>query len=144
MPAIVLAVVLGGCGGGRVIVHGDTMAPAIKDGDGVVYQEYGGAEPRRSDIVIVKHAGILRVLRVIGLPGETVTIANGVVSIGGTALVEPYLTAGTRTESSRATWPVPPDSYFLLVDHRASSGADSRNPDLGFVPRSEIVGKAKP
>ena len=138
LALLVLVLILAACGS-RIGVKGDSMAPTIKDGDTVTYQEYGSSDPQRSDIVVVRHAGILRILRVIGLPGETVSLANGSVSIGATPLAEPYLAAGTRTESNTTTYAVPASSYFLLLDNRSNAG-DSRG-DLGFVPRAEVVGK---
>jgi signal peptidase I len=139
-PVVLLVVVVAACGGSRIAIKGDSMSPTINDGETVTYQDYGSASPQRGDIVVVRHAGIIRVLRVIGLPGETVSLANGVVAIGPVALAEPYLPNGSYTDSDTKSYAVPAGSYFLLVDNRAHLG-DSRGADLGFVPRAEIVGK---
>jgi signal peptidase I len=136
---LLAAIAFGACGA-RLSISGDAMAPAIKDGESLTYDDYGSNQPQRGDIVVVRHAGIVRVLRVIGLPGDTVTITNGAVAVGGSVLAETYLSSGTRTESDTASYLVPPASYFLLVDNRARVG-DSRAATLGFVPRAEIIGR---
>jgi len=77
------------------------------------------------------------VKRVIGLPGDTVRERNGVVSVNGRRLSEPYVAVGHRDRESGA-WHVPAGSYFLLGDNRAES-CDSRT--FGPVPKRDIVGR---
>jgi signal peptidase I len=79
------------------------------------------------------------VKRIIGLPGETVTIHDNHVYINNKPLKEPYLTVPTT-----GTWGpyvVPKDSYFMLGDNRPISD-DSRWWIHKFVPRSSIIGRA--
>jgi signal peptidase I len=77
------------------------------------------------------------VKRVIGLPGDTVRERDGVVSVDGRPLSEPYVAVG-RPDHESGTWHVPQGSYFLLGDNRAES-CDSRA--FGPVPRHDIVGR---
>ena len=77
------------------------------------------------------------VKRVIGLPGETVRERNGVVSVDGRRLSEPYVRAGDRDHES-GSWHVSAGSYFVLGDNRAES-CDSRA--FGSVPKRDIVGR---
>jgi len=77
------------------------------------------------------------VKRVIGLPGDTVRERNGIVSVDGRRLSEPYVAAGHRDLQSGA-WHVPAGSYFLLGDNRDES-CDSRT--FGPVPKRDIVGR---
>ena len=77
------------------------------------------------------------VKRVIGLPGDTVRERNGVVSVDGRRLSEPYLATGHRDHES-GSWRVPAGSYLLLGDNRAES-CDSRT--FGPVPKRDIVGR---
>lgn len=80
--------------------------------------------------------------RVIGLPGEKVTIASGKVFINGSLLSEPYLASQTVTlAGSGKTFQitVAPNQYFVLGDNRSNS-SDSR--DWGLVPNENIIGRA--
>jgi signal peptidase I len=77
------------------------------------------------------------VKRVIGVPGDTVEIRQGVVYVNGDALDESYL-AG-RYQEGRASVTVGSGEYYVLGDNRARSD-DSRN--WGMVPEENIIGKA--
>ncbi len=149
-------------------VDGTSMAPTLADGElllvnALVYtrvdveklarfvpgwdpgppaERYLFHGPQRGDIVIFHHpSGVHRdlVKRVIGLPGETVEIRGGVVSIDGRALVEPYLAGGEVPIGDMAPLRVPEGTYFVLGDNRNHS-QDSRV--LGPIPADLIVGKA--
>lgn len=116
------------------------MAPTLKDGDIKIVDTgaYSSSPPRRGDIIFF-HVKVGLIGRVIGLPGETVTIAGGAVSVNGKILSEPYLAPGTQTTAPQVTYAVPSGKYFVLHDNRAHSGGDSRTG--GFVPLSAIEGK---
>ncbi len=77
--------------------------------------------------------------RVIGLPGETITIRDNQVLIDGEVIDEPYLRPGTVSEDFGPET-VPPDHYFVMGDNRGSS-RDSRF-GLGTIERDRIIGKA--
>jgi signal peptidase I len=104
--------------------------------------------PERGDIIVFKaptkveaacNAGGTFIKRIIGLPGERVSMRHGYVSINGARLAEPYLAAGNRGRES-GEWPrSPPDGYFVLGDNRSKS-CDSRR--WGVVPRESIIGRA--
>jgi signal peptidase I len=83
-------------------------------------------------------AGGTYVKRVIGLPGERVTEADGYLSIDGQRLDEPYIPASGRDHEPKRTWRVPAGAYFLLGDNRAQS-CDSRV--FGAVPKSDVIGR---
>ncbi len=74
--------------------------------------------------------------RVIGIPGDQIDISDGVVTINGVPLSEPYINA---EPSYDGTWQVPEGQYFVLGDNRNNS-SDSHN--WSFLPRDDIVGKA--
>ena len=84
------------------------------------------------------------VKRVIGVPGDTVEIRDGVVYVNGSRLQEPYLTPpGTRTDHmdpdlEEEVSPIKEGHYFVLGDNRRQSN-DSR--DWGLVPQENMVGK---
>lgn len=88
------------------------------------------------------------VKRLVGLPGETITISNGDIIVDGKALEEPLSIKKiryTNTDafegpygSEGALITVPRDHYFMLGDNTAAS-RDSRY--WGFVPKGNIEGK---
>ena len=87
--------------------------------------------------VLQPNVDIDLVKRVIGLPGETVSILDGVVQVDGRALDEPYVLPDGRSFSPVT---VPEGHYFMLGDNRGNSD-DSRY-TLGLVPRENFVGRA--
>jgi signal peptidase I len=101
--------------------------------------------PSRGDIVVfdtppeaVRQCGTggTFVKRLIGLPGETVSERDGVISIDGQRLGEPYARRGSLGVGPRS-WQVPQGAYFLLGDNRPQS-CDSR--EFGSVPRDHLIG----
>lgn len=84
------------------------------------------------------------VKRVIGLPGETIEVRDGVVFIDGDELIEaPAVDGGylqARSNDDVGPVEIPDDEYFLMGDNRPNS-ADSRS-TLGTIERDEIVGRA--
>lgn len=76
------------------------------------------------------------VKRVIGLPGDTVVLDDGVVSVNGVELDEPYAVL----DRDRGEWTVPEGQLFVLGDNRGNSG-DSRS-TLGYVAIDDVVGRA--
>jgi signal peptidase I len=88
--------------------------------------------------------------RVIGLPGDTVACCNALdqMTVNGIPIVEPYLKlpAGvTRPSATDFKVVVPKDSLWVMGDNRYDS-KDSRyntaTPSKGFVPYSDVVGRA--
>ena len=95
--------------------------------------------PQRGDVIVFGYPNDPSrdfVKRVIGLPGETVSIARGTVYVDDVMLEEPYLER--RDLGNLAPVLVPPNHYFVLGDNRRDS-SDSRH--WGTVPLDNIVGK---
>lgn len=106
-------------------------------------------DPRRGDIIVFKApaeveaacgTGGTFVKRLVGLPGEKVSMRNGYVFINGVQLDEPYLRRGDRGGESGDWGRIPSGEYFVLGDNRAMS-CDSRR--WGVVPRDNIIGRAE-
>ena len=106
------------------------------------YRRLPGPErPDRMDIVIFKqesNVSRLWVKRIIGMPGDTVSIRRGIVSINGAPVKE----NGRRFHSYDDFGPVvvEPDHYFVLGDYRSNS-FDSRK--FGTIAYEQIVGKTR-
>jgi len=104
--------------------------------------------PERGDIIVFDApatvqaacgAGGAFVKRIVGLPGEKVSMRNGHVFVDGVRLREPYLARAFRGQES-GDWPRSPrNGYFVLGDNRTLS-CDSRR--WGVVPRERIIGRA--
>ena len=98
--------------------------------------------PARGDVVVFRHPQEPEadyVKRIIGLPGETVIVVEGTVSIDGRPLDEPYLNPLYRDRRSSDALRVPLDHYFVMGDHRNVS-SDSRS--WGTVSRALLKGQA--
>lgn len=108
---------------------------------------YTFSEPQRGDIIIFKYPDDETqkyVKRIIGLPGDTVTIEDGEIYINGSAT--PYQESYLKEEWIIATGPyefeVPEDSYLVLGDNRNDS-KDARYWSNSYVSKDEIIGKAE-
>jgi len=137
-----------------------SMEPTLDVGDRVlvnrlVYRFHG---PHRGDIIVFhppghgdeavrgarSEAGVTYIKRVIGLPGETLQITGGIVTVCKPAgqnchsLKEPY-TEGSLTAPRYGPFTVPQGDYFVMGDNRGDS-LDSRY--WGPLPRRNIIGEA--
>ena len=136
--------------GQRTVVRGDSMEPTLTNGENLIMDKisYRFSNPERFDIIIFpgpeeygEHPYYIK--RIIGLPGETVQIKDGLVYIDGRQLSEDvYGITDFIEEAHDAERPIAlkEDEYFCLGDNRPVS-YDSRYPEVGPVERSEIIGK---
>jgi len=129
------------------IVKGDSMVPNLHSGDYLIVDEisYVMFEPQRGDIVVLDYPldeSQRFIKRVIGLPGETVSIQNGTVKITkgeqGVLLDEKKYLANLTTEGN-VKITLGSDEYFVMGDNRQFS-YDSRK--WGVLPKKDIIGKA--
>jgi signal peptidase I len=133
------------------VVSGNSMYPTFHNGEYLIVNElakYRGTY-ERGDVVILRYPNDPSkyfIKRVIGLPGETVTIENGKVSITGPSqkeplvLDEPYVKNPRQDSSSRTLDKGEgKNEYFVMGDNRAQS-SDSRV--WGPVPERLMDGKA--
>jgi signal peptidase I len=127
-----------------VKVEGTSMMPNLLDQERLFINQfsYKFEGINRGDTVVFWFPGDTTksyIKRVIGLPGDTVLVDNGVVVVNGKSLKEDYVPAEYRDHISMPAVQIPKDEYFVLGDHRSSSN-DSRM--WGLVPRNYIYGKA--
>jgi signal peptidase I len=127
-----------------VKVEGTSMAPLLSDQERIFINKfvYRFEAIHRGDVVVFWYPldrSKSFIKRVIALPGETVTIRQGVVTVNGTVVPEPYVPPQYEDVSDYGPTRVPADSYFVMGDHRISSN-DSRV--FGAVPSQFIYGRA--
>jgi signal peptidase I len=127
-----------------VKVEGTSMAPLLSDQERIFINKFVYRfEPiQRRDVVVFWYPldrSKSFIKRVIGLPGESVEIRQGVVYVNGISIHEPYVPAQYEDMSDYGPVRVPKDSYFVMGDHRISSN-DSRV--FGPVASKYIYGRA--
>jgi len=163
------------------IVPSGSMNPTIVEGDRIFVNKLAfglrvpftsmelahWADPQRGDVIVFysPQDGVRMVKRVVGLPGETVSMVNNLIYIDGKPANLSLAAAGVNggrifasetLAGAAATHPivvtpalptrrtfgpvtVPPGHYFVLGDNRDNSG-DSRY--FGFVPHGNITGRS--
>jgi len=126
----------------RSIVKGHSMEPNLEEGQRLAASPlpYIFGEPQRGDIVMlypVEEDGPNLVKRIIGLPGETILIQDGILFVNGNRVVEPYL-ENNCTYCADGFWQLGDNEYFILGDNRPVS-RDSRA--YGAISGEHIMGK---
>lgn len=138
------------------VVVGQSMEPTFETNQYLIVDEisYRLKDPKRDQVIIFKYPykkdasgkDIYYIKRIIGLPGETVEIKEGKVTIinkenpEGFTLSEPYINPETNSRSfSSMTVTLNEDQYFVMGDNRGNS-SDSR--EWGPLDEKFIVGKA--
>lgn len=138
--AVVLFVVINTISA-RVRVDGFSMLPTLHDGEFVLVNKlaYHFGSPTRGDIIVFRSTTVPDldlIKRVIGLPGDKISIYKNQVIVNGQVLQEPYINAEPDYSGD---WQVPDGDLFVLGDNRNDS-SDSHA--WGFLPMDNVIGKA--
>lgn len=127
-------------------IPSESMQDTIMIGDRFIGNRfaYKSKIPQRFDIIIFRlpdNESQLYIKRIIGLPGETVTVIDGKVYINNSDT--PLDDSFTRETplGNFGPYEVPNNSYFVMGDNRNNS-YDSRYWEKTFVPMDNILGKA--
>ncbi|MGP1570281.1 MAG: signal peptidase I [Eubacteriales bacterium] len=131
------------------IVKESSMEPTLYENNYLILnrQAYRFGEPQRGDIIVF-HSDLvtqnghekLLIKRIIGLPGDVITIANGSVYLNGKKIEESYIKDG-RTDGEITALTVPKGEIFVMGDNRLVS-VDSRSEAVGTVKLDRVLGKA--
>jgi signal peptidase I len=140
LPALILALTVHLFLAQATIVYGQSMEPNLYERQRLIIDKvsYRFFPPERNDIVVIAIPDMEEMLvkRVIGLPGETVEVRNGVVYVNGAPLPEPFPhDLGTESREAIVLGPL---NYYVMGDNRDNSN-DSRT--FGPVQREYILGR---
>ena len=126
------------------LVKGNSMIPFLTDGTYVLVNPlaYQEQSPKQGEIIIhelptASNTNIKHVRRIIGLPGDQISIADGTVKINDVPLSEPYL---AESPIYSGNWILETDEYFALGDNRNLSN-DSHI--WGALPSANIIGRVE-
>lgn len=131
------------------VVSGSSMVPNYHNHDYLIIDRlsYITGQPNRGDVIVLKFpkdTSVFYIKRIIGLPGETVKIQQGSVTIynkenpQGFKLKEDYLPNQSETFGRSDSITLGTGEYYVLGDNRTAS-SDSRV--WGILPADDIVGK---
>lgn len=134
--------------GQQIEVNGSSMESTLHSRDHLILEKisYETGNPKRFDIIVFKPYSdqnkTYYIKRVIGLPGETIQIIGSEIYVNDNLLVEHY-GKDPIEDGGIANEPIVlgKDEYFLMGDNRNNS-TDSRDPRVGIVNRSQILGRA--
>ncbi|MBN1953469.1 MAG: signal peptidase I [Anaerolineae bacterium] len=141
VPAVLIALCINVFVAQAMVIDGPSMRPNLEYDQRIIVEKvsYLFHGPRRGDVVVIDVSGEPEPLvkRVVGMPGETITMQDGRIYIDGALLNETW-----AIQAGGADLPplqVPPHHVFVLGDNRGSS-RDSRA--FGPVPIDQILGRA--
>ncbi len=129
-------------------IEGHSMEPNLHDQELILVDKwtYLFRSPARGDVIVFMappQPSQDYIKRVIGVPGDVITIQNTTVIVDGVKLKESYIDPNNQGNmfdyKHISNMVVPPDDFFVLGDNRKGS-SDSR--DWGFVPEQNIIGRA--
>lgn len=133
------------------VVKQTSMTDTLQPNDYIIMYKraYTSKEPQRGDIVIFESEladdngnDKLLIKRVIGLPGDVIDLDGENVYINDELYLEDYTRDGyTPAVDEVYHYEVPEGCYFMMGDNREGS-IDSRYPEVGYVEKDAIVGKA--
>jgi signal peptidase I len=128
-------------------VDGYSMEPGLHNQERLMVDKvsYLFRQPARGDVIVFSappQPSEDYVKRIIAIPGDVVSIKNGVPTVDGVTLKEPYVNSANMgaspTDKPISNVVVPPGEYFVMGDNRVDS-YDSRS--WGFVPAHDIIGR---
>ncbi len=145
--AILLAYVLVYSVGIRTSVIGVSMEPSLSNGQEILINRviYNFIKPNRGDVIVFKPNGNENahyyVKRVVGVPGDTILIENGVMVLNGRKKSDMFEDRIEDPGVAKEEITLGIDEYFVMGDN-CNNSEDSRSANIGNVNKSTIIGKA--
>lgn len=126
----------------KVKIPSESMVPTLNVNDRLfVTRVYNPENLQRGDIVVFHSEELDQsmIKRLIGKPGDKISIKDGVVTVNGETLQEDYI---GEPDKFNGEYTVPEGEYFFLGDNRLWS-KDSRYWKDPYIPAKDIMGKAQ-
>ena len=145
--SMLLAVVLVFCIGMQTSVIGPSMEPSLFNGQKIFLNRliYKVASPREGDVIVFLPNGNEKshyyVKRVVGVPGDTLYIKNGLLYVNDEAVEEYFNDRIAEPGLLGSEVTLGEDEYFVIGDN-CNNSEDSRSANIGTVMKSYIIGKA--
>lgn len=118
-----------------------SMSPTLEPGDRVLAAKpvYRFSEPARGDLAVFDDGSGAVIKRVVGLPGDVISVEDGLLVMNGISVREPYVDYVSTDSSFFGPETVPEGHVFVMGDNRSNS-RDSRT--MGPVPEEDLIGRA--
>jgi len=145
--SMLLAVVTVFCIGMKTSVIGPSMEPSLYNGQGIFLNRiiYKVTSPKKGDVIVFLPNGNEKshyyVKRVVGVPGDTLYIKNGLLYVNGETVEEYFNDRIAEPGLLESEVILGEDEYFVIGDN-CNNSEDSRSANIGTVKKSYIIGKA--
>ena len=146
--AIFLGVMAGKLFGMKVVVDGDAMMPTIEANDTVRVNQliYKLRKPGRMDVIVFNmgknDTSRYYIRRVVGLPGETVQIVDGVIYVNDAPIEYKYNSEYIEDPGLCADPVTLGDNEYFVIGDNYNHCEDSRSGAVGNIDKDQILGKA--
>ncbi|MDE6920508.1 MAG: signal peptidase I [Lachnospiraceae bacterium] len=147
LASMLLAVVMVFCIGMQTSVIGPSMEPSLYNGQKIFLNRliYKVASPRVGDVIVFLPNGNEKshyyVKRVVGVPGDTLYIKNGLLYVNEETVEEYFNDRIAEPGLLESEVTLGEDEYFVIGDN-CNNSEDSRSANIGSVRKSYIIGKA--
>jgi signal peptidase I len=132
----------------QYVVQGESMRSTLQDNDRVLVLKpwYWFGEPGRRDVVVVSAGGVLSqdlIKRVVAVPGDVVSYEQCVLKVNGREVAEPYVTLSEDSGcGGDLVLQVVAHGHVVVMGDNRGASRDSRDPTIGQVPMSRVLGRA--